>query len=174
MMPNLETPQDFVARHGGCPIKHGQRGDKLLPDGALISQGDFNPVLIKPPTDPVANLRARIVYHKGRVTLAERHFRELRDVLRGSRNAAGFVRSYSWQPQLFGADPGPDGPTALRRLQEIVFESREAVTALEKALDEIDPIRAERIIAERLQREVAAEQRERQSKIESEIVGITI
>ena len=63
-----ETPDEFIAKHGGRPIAVDKLGRQwLLPDGAqFVSDGTTPPTFSEPAADPARAIRA---YHAARLKL---------------------------------------------------------------------------------------------------------
>jgi hypothetical protein len=126
MFPDL---QDFIARHGGKPVKLKHRW--LLPDGASITLD--GPLLHQPPSDLEDRLKRILEHHQTRLKWAEQAL-------------AYFGSGVRWEPDRLGPMPTatdhegkPDICVLKARLESLVAFRK---AALQKVQDQLDKVPA--------------------------------
>lgn len=166
-MPYIEDEQDFIERHGGCPVQV-KPALWVLPDGASITNVGMGPTMRDPPTDPEALLFARRQYHDAKLDLAETAFKNLKAALMGQS-----ALRFTWDEKALGQAPPGRGKVALLRLREIASQHRTALAEIEREIDALPSKQRERERAQQ-QREDEAEMNAHAARVLAQIEEVTL
>jgi hypothetical protein len=137
-MPYIETPEEFIARHGGNPVMIEQ-GVYALPDGAVYSDRGMGLHCQEPHPNPLTRLQVRRRYHATLLEKYEKAFGRLKSALLGERDRNGPVL-FQWSvheygPPLRDAPGDPPGTAGLHWLRQLAVEQRERVRDIDSEIE---------------------------------------
>jgi len=155
----IESYEEFVHRHGGDLTNIGHNL-WILPDGASVRNSalGLDPHLIEPPTDEQARLNARRQYHAAKSDYFGESFAKLKSALQGEGPR------FNWDVKKLGPPPDgrdrmdagqreDEGVAALRLLMEMTHQHHMAIADLDRRLNSLPRVQAERLHNEAKQRE---------------------
>lgn len=143
-MPYIESEAEFIARHGGKPIRLN-RGVRLLADGAKITDTEFDTFFTEPPAHPERRLEARKLYWETLRQRAETAFRNCQARIAGGMDESGNPYRVVWDETFYGPVPAAhDGAAWLLRLKAVVHQFRAAVADIARLHEALPAVRERR------------------------------
>ena len=143
-MPFIESEQEFCARHGGKPLKF-KRGVRILPDGAKITDTEFNVFFHEPPAHPERRLQAKRLYWATLLERAEAAFKHCKARIAGGTDDDGNPFRVAWDVAFYGPAPAPhDGAAWLVQLRTVRNQYRQAVKYIDEQYEALPSVRERR------------------------------
>ncbi len=119
--PAYETDDEFIARHGGDPVRFAPNSAFLLPSGARLSYD--RRTRHEPSNDPRILERQRQAYHTARLARTKADRKQLAAALRG------VAEPFRWPEKWYGPPPA-NWEAALAELDRRILADEQTLREL--------------------------------------------